>query len=239
MGNILTKSEARLENMAYQFEVYEDFYEFTTGDLFSSLAADSGATVAVGDAAGGIITLTTGATNNNEAAVFTTKEVFKFANNKPFSGVFRVQYTEAATNAANVFIGFADAIGADLLIDDGGGTKSSYSGACFYKVDGGTVWICQSSVGTTRTTTTLNAAGSRDGISKTAGGSSYSVFRIDVVSTSSTEAQVSFFIDGILVAVHSLTVTSATEMQAGVYVKAGTAASQTTLVDYSGLVAVR
>lgn len=240
MGYPLNVNEDRLERARLQFEIYEDFYEFTTGDQFSSLAADSGASVAASDAAGGVVVLTTGGTDNNEAAVATTKEVVKFAAGKPFEFEARVQYAEAATNAANVLIGLIDAaLSANVLVDDGGGAKASYSGAIFIKVDGGTTWIAQTSVATTRTTTTLNAAGSLDKIAKTAGGSSYQRFRISGRPISSTEYEIDFYIDSVHVARHLQVFTNGTEMQAAVCVKAGTGASQVVNVDYINVVATR
>lgn len=215
------------------FGFFDDFFHFVTADLWTSLAADSGASVAVGDAAGGIVVLTTGGTNNNEAYLKNTKEIFKFAEDKPILFEARIQYAEANTDDANVCLGLMDAVGADSILDDGGGPKASYSGAVFFKVDGGTRWNVESSLAGTQTTTELSATNSLDKLAKTAGGSSYQTFRIEVLPINSTEAEVSFYIDGVLVAKHSLTYTSATEMMAFVGVKAGGANSEVVSVDYA------
>lgn len=214
------------------FGFHEDFLEFVSGDLFTDTSADTGAAVANIDGAGGLVTLTTGGTDNNECYLLTTKELFKFANDKPLVFETRLQYAEANTDDANVAFGFMNAVGANSILDDGGGPKADYSGAVFFKVDGGTRWQVESSLGTSQTTTDLTAANSRDRLVKTAGGSAYQTFRIEVITTSSTTAEVSFYIDGTLVAKHELTYTSATEMMAFVGVKAGGANSEVVTVDY-------
>lgn len=215
------------------FGFHEDFFEFVTGDLGTSLAADVGSSVAAGDAAGGVLVITTGATDNNEAAWKTTKELFKVADGKPLVAEARLQYAEAATNAANVLFGFMDAIGADAVLDNGAGPKASYSGAVFFKVDGGTRWNVEVSIAGTQSTVELTAANSLDKVAKTAGGASYVVLRIEIVPKSSTQADVLFFIDDVLVYKFTdWTYTNATEMQAGVVAKAGGATSEVVNVDY-------
>lgn len=215
---------------------YSDFTEFVTGDLYTSLVADGGTSAAVGDTAAGIIVLTTGATDNNEVVVRTTKEVFKIVANKCIEGLFRFQYSEANTDDANVMCGFMDAMVADAMVNNGAGPKTSYSGAVVYKVDGGTKWVCQSSIGSTQTSTTSTT---------TAGGSSYCTVRICINPTNSTDADVTFEIDTAggsnftplvdsnnIPIRHTVTYSSATEMMAGVYVKAGDTNSEVVNVDY-------
>ncbi len=211
---------------------FEDFDQFVTGDRFTDTSADTGAAVANVDAAGGTVTLTTGGTDNNECYLLSTKELFLFAADKPILFECRSKYTEANTDDANIFQGLMNAVAADSILDDGAGPKASFSGVGFYKVDGGTRWQCISSLGTTRTTTDLTAALSLDKLAKTAGGGSYQLFRIEVVPISSTVAEVCFYIDDALVAKHSLTYTSATEMNAAIGVKAGGANSEVVTVDY-------
>jgi hypothetical protein len=232
MGVSLLQDLEELSLGRKQFGFFEDFETFVTGDLFTDTSADSGATIAVGDAAGGVNVLTTGATDNNEAYLLTTKELFKFAANKPLLFEARIQYAEANTDDANVCLGFMDAVGANSILDDGAGPKASYSGAVFFKVDGGTRWQAESSLAGSQTTTDLTAANSLSKSAQTAGGASYQTLRIEVIPVSSTEAEVSFWIDGVHVMKHSLTYTSATEMMAFVGVKAGGANSEVVNVDY-------
>jgi hypothetical protein len=188
--------------------------------------------VAITDATGGVVTLTTGGTDNNECYLHTTKELFKFAAGKPVFFEARLQYSEANTDDANLCVGFLDAAGANALVDDGAGPKASYSGALFFKVDGGTRWNVETSVGGTQNTLELTAAGSLDRNAHSAGGSAYQVLRIEVNPLSSTQAEASFFIDGTHVAKLLFTFTGATEMQAIVGVKAGGGNSEVVSVDY-------
>ena len=211
---------------------FTDFHELVTGDLFTTLVADAGTSVAVSDAAGGVVLITTGGTDNNEALVKSTKETFLFADGKPILFEARAKYTEANTDDANIFIGLADAAGANLMVDDGAGPKTSFSGCGFFKVDGGTRWKVISSLGSTQTITELTAANSLDKLAKTAGGGSYQDFRIDVLPYTSTLEKVCFSIDGVLVATHDLTYTSATEMQTALYAKAGGSNSEVLYGDW-------
>lgn len=213
------------------FGFFDDFEHFVTGDLFTDTSADTGAAVAMTDAVGGRVTLTTGATDNNECYLLTTKELFKFADGKPIKCGARIQYAEANTDDANLFVGLMDAIAADSLLDDGGGPKASYSGALFFKVDGGTRWNVETSLAGAQNTTELTAVNSLDKVAKTAGGSSFQWLEIEVTPISSTQAEAAFYIDGTLVYKQTFTYTSATEMMFGVGVKAGGANSEVVTVD--------
>lgn len=239
MGTKLLSSIEELVRGREQFGFFEDFLEFVTGDLFTDTSADSGATVVASDAAGGIVVLTTGATDNNEAYLLTTKELFKFALDKTAIFEARIQYAEANTDDANVALGFMSAVAANSILDNGGGPAASYSGAVFFKVDGGTRWNVESSIAGTQQTTELTSALSRDKLAKTAGGSSYQTFRIEVRCANLTEAEISYFIDGVFVYQHIVDVTSCTEMMAFVGVKAGDTNSEVVNVDYVSAYQVR
>jgi len=231
MSVALINKPDSIEKRRLAFFIEDDFEGFNTGDTWTSVVADAGTSAAATDAAGGVLALGTAATDNNEAYVKTTKEVFKIAANKTIEGQVRVQFSEANTDDANVFAGFADAIGANTLVDDGAGMKTSFSGAVFFKVDGGTKWKVLSSISTTQTSNTTDV---------TAGGSSYQLLTIRIVPISSTEADVTFFVDdqqcrdnttGELIN-HRITYTGATEMQLGWGVKAGGANAETLNIDY-------
>lgn len=225
------------ENSFREFVISDDFTNYASAQLWTSLAADAGTSVAAADAAGGTVVLTTGATDNNECTVATTKEMFKYAAEKPFFGKARLQYTEANTDDANVAFGFADAAGsANVIVDNGAGMKASYSGAVVFKVDGGTVWKCQTSIGGTQKTT--------DSV-ETAGGASYQTLAILVEPVGATVADVSFHIDpeggfnfrpmkdanGLAIK-HRVTFSGATEMNLFIGAKAGSANSEVVNVDY-------
>ncbi len=205
----------------------------------TTLAADSGASVAVGDVANGIATLTTGATDNNEAAVYTGKKIFQFADKRGIAVEGLIQFSEAATNKANIAFGLSSAWGANLLVDDGAGPASSFSGALIYKVDGGTAWKCISSVGSTQTISTSTA---------TPGSSSYVNLRIEVTAVGDPAqdlAEVSFFLDDKPLydsadasrnkpIKHQMTYTNAVAMALGFYAKAGDGTTQTAKIDTLG-----
>ena len=222
--------------------VWDDFYWFVTVHGWTKTVADvaGGVGIAGSDAAGGILTIgTEDSTDNDEVILESTQEVFLFANNKPIHFMARCQYTEINTDDANIFIGLMNAPGANSMIDDGAGPVASFSGMGFYKVDGGTRWQCISSIGTTRNTTDLTAALSLDKVAKTAGGASYQVFECLFDPYSSTNAKVQFLIDGVLVAVHDFVYTSATEMSVAFVVKNGGANPETLLLDYVGCAQLR
>lgn len=210
-----------LDRLPLQFEFVDDFVQFITTDEWTSVLTDTG-TVAVGDAANGIAVITASdgsEADNDQAYLHTTNELWKFVADKPISFEALVQFTEANTDDANILVGLMDAVAADALKDDGGGPKDSYSGAVFFKVDGGTVWQVESSKTTTQTTTTTSI---------TAGGAAYQRLTIEWRPISSTEGEVTFAIDGQylvnsdnLPIVHTVVFTSATEMQLVFGVKNG------------------
>lgn len=223
------------EEVLYAKDTYlfgSDFDHFVTADQFTSLVSDAGTGCSVSDGAGGRVSLTTAATDNNEVAIRSTTELFLVADDKPLRYVARMQYTEANTDDANVFLGFANAIGANLLVDDGAGVKTTGNFFCFFKVDGGTTWQVRSRNGTETETNDTGV---------TAGGADFHTFRIEIDNEGTgTNVQVKFFIDDVQCRdastlrpiVHTIAVASSTEMHAGVYAKAGSANGETIVVDY-------
>jgi len=219
-----------------QFTIQDDFTRDVDSADWVTTLTDSG-TASVGDAAGGILALVPSdgtVADNDEAYVESANEVFKFAADKPLLFEARVQFTEANTDDANILVGVMDAVGANSLLDNGAGPPRSYSGAVFFKVDGGTVWQTETSNSTTQTTNELSASNVNNLSKKaqTAGGAAYQVLRIEYMPYSSTNAYVSFFVDGVLCAQHDYIFTSATEMQIALGVKNGGANNETLNVDY-------
>lgn len=223
----------RLRN---QFTIQDDFTRDVDSADWVTTLTDTG-TASVGDAAGGVLAIVPSdgtVADNDEAYVESANEVFKFAADKPLLFEARVQFTEANTDDANVLVGVMDAVGANSLQDNGAGPPASYSGAVFFKVDGGTVWQTETSNSTTQTTTELSATNVNNLAKKavTAGGSAYQTLRIVVTPYSSTNAYVDFFVDGVQVAQHDYVFTSATEMQVALGVKNGSTNLETLNVDY-------
>jgi hypothetical protein len=223
----------RLRN---QFTIQDDFTRDVDSADWVTTLSDSG-TASVGDAAGGIIALVASdgtVADNDEAYIESANEVFKFAADKPLLFEARVQFTEANTDDANILVGLMDAVAANSLQDNGAGPPASYSGAVFFKIDGGTVWQTETSLSTTQTTNELTSTNVNNLSKKaqTAGGSAYQVLRIEYMPYSSTNAYVTFFVDGVAVAQHDYVFTSATEMQIALGVKNGGANLETLNVDY-------
>lgn len=207
------------------------------GDARWIITADAGATQGIVAAGtnGSIFSLATDGDDNDEAYLATKCELFKFAAAKPMFCEALVSFTEASTDDANIMFGLMDAIGADSLLDDGGGPKASYSGAVFFKVDGSTNWQVENSIAGTQKTTDLTAANSLTNAAVTAGGA-FQRLRIEhhpTAGPSGTTADILFLVDGILVAKHTdQLVTSATQMSVGFGAKAGGANAETLLADY-------
>lgn len=217
--------------------IEDDFTEDLESNRWvATTGSGDGGSATVGDAVGGVLAILTNAQDNTEEYVESANETFKFAANKPLRFRARVQFTEASTNKANIIVGLMDAVAADALVNDGGGPKSSYSGAVFFKEDGQTLWSVEASISTTQTTAQLTAANTLTGKSYTAGTASgvYKWLQIEFNPISSTSAEIVFNIDGedVYKMVGNF-ITNATEMQIVLGAKAGGASANETLnVDF-------
>ena len=205
--------------------------------------ASNAGTVTISDGVKGICALSPGAADNDEIYLCTATETFKFADQKPAVTEWLIQWTEANTDDANVICGFKDAVAADSVLDDGGGPAASYSGAVFYKVDGGTTWNVETSVGSTQLTKALTADVSLDKTLHSSSSSSYQILRVEIHPFSSTQVRVEFYIGKLVsagdwnmihVATNYVTFSGCTEMQAFCGIKNGAANAETLNVDYLG-----
>lgn len=215
------------------FIFFRDFENYTTAtDGLTSVLGSTG-TAAVGDAENGRLVLTTAAADNDEAGVKSTNELFLVEANRSLCFEALVQYSEAATNAANVVVGFASAADATLLADNGAGPRTSGNQFLIYKVDGGTVWRCQS----------RNGSGVTDTISlSTAGGTAFQRLKIVVGDYDGTNVYTRFYLDGVELMqdaagkpapiVHKTAIASSTEMNAVVLVKSGSTTAEVLNADY-------
>lgn len=224
--------------LPHTFGFEDDFLEDHV--RWTDTAASTGTAAIDADGVGGLIVLTTAAADNDDVYRH-TPENFKFAADKPMVATARLQFAEAATNAANVVFGFGDGIAADFLTDNGGGPKTTLSGALIYKKDGETRWRCRTSVGTDYEDTELDF---------TAGGSGYHTLRVEVTtSPDGSEIVARYWIDtaggnaliqareynvhpSVPLVEHRVAIGTPTEMAVVVGVKAGTAAAQALTVDY-------
>lgn len=195
---------------------------------WAKTAPNSG-TAVVSDGVGNGLTLTpsTLTTDNDEIYVDRKYETFKPAASRPFFGETRLAYTQGATNAGNICFGFADAVGANLLVDDGAGPKTSGSFILFFSKDGGLNWWVGVSISTTQTLKELTAAQSLDKQAHTAGSSSDQTLRIEVMPKANSKADVAFLINGVVVyKIMDWDFTSVTDMQAVIGAKNGTTANE-------------
>jgi len=213
----------------------DDFYEVsdtTATDLsrYATVADGAGALTQL-DAAGGVGVITSGATDNDEIYISSMSESFLFAANKPLWFEARIIPVEVATNKLNLIIGLSDTVGANTLQDNGAGPAASYDGAVFFKVDGGTTWSFETSnAGTQVTTNSLGTATSGTAV------------RIGFIfdPNDGTTGKITPYVNGVAVATaHSITLSGLEEMHILFGIKAGSAAAETSKVDYIRVLAVR
>ena len=243
MGAKLLRVPTQLADAREQFEVIDHFPWYVDAHQWTKLAADAGSAVAHEGPGRSRVKLNTGATDNNEACLASTDELFKFVGNKPIIGEWRIEFAEAATDDANIAVGFADAAGANLITDNGGGITAT-DAILIYKVDGGTKWKVHTEINTLANKAGDGSSGASDALvqsNTTAGGSSAQVLRIEALPRSSTVFEVRFFVDGVLLKdsngvaiMHAVALGTATDMDmvAG-YVKAGGATDEILYVDYA------
>jgi len=202
---------------------------------FQVLVTDGGSIAITTDGVKRICRITTGATDNDEAYLFSSGESFKFLANKPFVAECKLAITEADDDRAMVIFGLMSDVGAgDAMQDDEDGPKGTYSGAIIFKMgtDVGTrVWNVESSVGSTQVPATGNGTASTVVAST---GGVFQTLRIEFLPTTTTGNQVNFFVDGVQIGSNIQTLTSATEMHLVVGVKASSAAAEIVDCDYIG-----
>lgn len=223
-------------NMKDYFGIWDDFLYDQTDLIYTDTVTDSGSAL-VGATRRGVLNMlpsdgTEG--DNDECYINLTNSIFNFIAAKPIQAGCRLNFAEAATNAANVAFGILSGGGAaNLLLDNGGGPVASATFAMIYKIDGGTVWRCRSQVGA--------AVGQTDSVSTTtAGGTSDQLLEIFVEPTSiSTIVEITYKVDGHdlrdsnnLVINHRLVIANAVAMGLFAGVKNGTAAQQALDLDY-------
>ncbi len=213
--------------------LFDDFQADLSTTLWATLISDLG-TIPVNDARKGILTILpsdASVADNDEIYLYTANELFLFAAGKPMHCRGYIQYTEGNTDDLNVIFGFQNAVAANSLADDGGGPRATGSYAVIYKIDGGTVWRCQSRNGSEVT----------DSISSTtAGGSAYQLLEIEVADYTPTRCQITYKVDGQFLKfsngqpiVHQLLVAASTEMALVLGCKNGANSTvETVLCDY-------
>lgn len=194
------------------------------------ITKDGSVTQTILDRKGGWLNAVTDVNDNDEVYVASQAESFLFEASKPVWFEAQVELTEAATNKANILVGFVDVAGANSLLDNGGGPPASYSGAVWFKVDSGTVWQFETSnAGTQSTTTSAGAFASA------------TTYRLGMIfdPNDGITGKVTPYLNGTAGTVKDITLASLTEMHLCFGVKAGSAAAETLKVDWVHVLAVR
>lgn len=235
-----------------QFGISTHFHSDVPSE-WTLLEADTGASGAIRNAAGGGIDLIVATTNNAEVMLHTDAEMFKFdyatvsdpplgttgvAQGKSLVAKCRMFYTEANTDDAAVIFGVKDVGGADSIVDGGLTPDASYSGAFFFKPFGSTTWECHDSITTANKVTILSATNLENlsGEVQTAGGGVVQELRIESLPVSATDNRISFWIGKTLVARHTgRTTASATEMQFTIGHKAVNASGNTETISVTDM----
>lgn len=212
------------------FEIFDDFLDYNTGDLWTSLVADTGSAVAAAGGQGGILTLTAGGDDNDECAVASTNTLYLLAANKPAVARSRIQFTNADSLAANFATGLSSIFTANFITDNGAGLAASFSGAVWFKKDQDTYWSVATSNGATQTITRTNIS---------AGVADYVQLEVRITPYSSANAEVTFHYNGQQARdangdpiKHVLAIASIAAMKLGAYLKQGGSTAQTASVDY-------
>jgi hypothetical protein len=211
------------------FFVFDDFQKTLVAGEWVATLTDLG-TAAVGDATRGILTVTPAdatVADNDEAYVASAKQLFLFAAGRPLYGRCRLQFTETAAGIYNAFFGFVSGVGADTLVDNGGGMRASGCVLAIYKVDGETVWRAVARNGSTATVSQST---------KAAGGAAYQDLDIIAESPDQVNLTVTYKVDGEylkdangLVIRHSVPIASASIMSLAFGAKLGAITNNDTL----------
>jgi hypothetical protein len=208
-------------------QYFDDFFEYdpsaTTGNwaVVEDAGADTGDVLL--DAAGGVLNVGCDGDDNDECYVSSIAEIFKFQTNKKLYFECRITLTEANTDDANWIIGLSDTVGANSLLDNGGGPMALYDGAVFFKVDGTmTIQFETSNAGTQ--TTNNNLATFTSGTTYVLG------FFYD--PNDGTTALVTPYVNGVAGTAHQLTISGLDEMHILMGVKAGGGNEENLKVDY-------
>jgi hypothetical protein len=217
------------------FNVFSDFGDDQSDLFWIDTITDSGS-VAIGDEANGVATLTPSdgsVVDNDEVYFATANEVFLFATNRELCFRARLQFAETAAGVYNVAFGAANAVAADLLINDGGGLRASGSIVAIYKVDGESVWRVTAR---NSSTVTINQT------TKAAVAATWYDLVIEVKDWDGVSMEVSYKVDGERlkdantnsVIVHRIPIASATEMQMFVGAKLGASTNNdATKIDFA------
>ena len=228
------EADARFNNVP-SATLFDDFFNYTTAGLFTTLAKAAGTTAA--DDTGGVdnILVTTAATASDYQGLTTTKANFLLTAGQSLWAAARASYTSYSpgANSAGVYFGFWSSTPA--VTDSTTTPEVSYTGAIIYALSGDTAWRTQSSNGATKTNH-LSTLAIVEGVMHQ--------FRIDIINWDGSNAQVTYSVDGQTLMdtnypnkqiIDKVAFTSAVKMKLGMYWMAGKNAgsnAQTGSIDY-------
>lgn len=229
MGSKALRIPDRLTVVRDQFEVFDDFDWYVITHLWTDLQADAASTVGHEGPGRSRLKLLS-SVDNEEAAVSTVNELFKFIADKSLYCEGLIQQTKPNTDDGSMAFGFGDAIGADFITDDGTAMGINDSGAVIYTLKNESVWRFQTEIGgvavtTTSTTSSVSSTGQ--------------TLAIDITPRSSTVFVARPFVDGVQLRdangvpiSHDITLGTSTDMDFGVYQKGHHADDYIVYVDY-------
>jgi hypothetical protein len=237
MTNMLVGNIPQLDANRLYFGFFEDFLsDYVSGDAWTLVATDSG-TATLQDEAGGFINLAPSdgtVADNDEIYLKRTKECFKIVNQKPIIWGWYGRCDEANTDDVNVAVGLASGVAANTIVDDGGGVDSDFSGAMFYKVDGGDNWNVIYSDGTTQTDVELTATNSLTGSAIDFDDDTLVLLECEIHPYTSAKCDIVFKVDDeVVYKMKDKTYSSATEAQFFIGGKNGSANNESIESDFA------
>ena len=221
-------------NLAFTF--FDDFITMPSTKAAQSghwaVTEDNGAhgTDAVQEAVNGVYRHYCDGDDNDEAYVHHNLEMFQLRNGKHLFWQARVKLTESATNKANFIVGLSENVGADHLVDNGGGPPANYDGMCWYKLDSNMFIEFETSLAAAQVESSDVAAHTS--------GTWYELGAWCKPNTATTFTVFPYYrigtANGVLRAsnTHALTLTGHGEMEAFFGVKAGSGAEEYIEIDY-------
>lgn len=167
--------------------LFDEFYNYTSGNLMTTDTTNSGTVVAssaLGVAPDSIL-LTTGTTIGNYVGVHSTLASFIMTSGIGMFCEEIINWTDYSSLSTDILFGFASAL---VTSTAGAIPTTSYSGAMIQRLAGSNVWSTQSSNGSAKTnhisTTPANGAGSYQ-------------LRVDIFNYDSLNAGVAYRVNGV------------------------------------------
>lgn len=238
MGSYTFHPDSPLARLPIEAGYHTHFLVDPSNELTVS-GADANAGLTISELVGGWGALDTGddsAADNEGVILHVPGESLIFGQSVGWRVRSRIQWEPTEGDVDNVMgLGVMNAPAhGTFLGSNGAGPPANYWGACIFKVDGGTTWLCEVSAGTTQYTLDTKIPATGDPVD----------MEIEYKPTDQGFGQVTFRINGEIVRrpdnftrehwVPEFSLTSATEMTPLVGIKNGSAANFALLIDYFG-----